>query len=145
MSEDDARAIERLLHEYAERIDDGDFAGVGALFADGRVCGPDGTTLAEGAEAVQRLYERTTRRHEDGTTRTRHLVTNVVVDVGAERATARSTFTVLQSTPGVPLQPIAAGRYRDTFELVDGRWHFDERVMLPDFFGDVSEHLLIRP
>ncbi len=30
--------IEALVYEYARRIDDGDFAGVGALFAEGSVC-----------------------------------------------------------------------------------------------------------
>ena len=53
-----------------------------------------------------------------GTPHTKHLVTNLVIDVDdvAGTASARSYFTVLQSLPDFPLQPIIAGRYRDDFE-----------------------------
>ena len=30
----------------------------------------------------------------------------------------------MQGPPALPLQPIAAGRYLDRFERVDGRWRF---------------------
>jgi 3-phenylpropionate/cinnamic acid dioxygenase small subunit len=139
-----AREIETLLHVYAERIDAGDFAGVGALFAHGSAFG------VSGAEAVQRLYERTTRRHPrpgsdgPGTPLTQHAVTNVVVEVDAEAGTAtcRSRFQVLQATETLPLQVVAAGRYRDTFHVVDGAWWFATRDVDLDLVGDVSQHLL---
>jgi 3-phenylpropionate/cinnamic acid dioxygenase small subunit len=140
---DDRAAIEALLHEYAARIDDGDFEGVGALFAHGSVCGPDGSPLATGAEAVTALYETTTRRYEDGTPRSHHVTTNVVVDVDGDRASARSYFTVLQATEGVSLQPIVAGRYEDEFGRGEDGWAFRRRVMHLRLIGDVSEHLLI--
>ncbi len=148
---DHHREIEALLHRYAEAIDAGDFDAVGALFAHGVVCAPDGTSIAEGAAAVARLYETTTRRYADGTPKTRHIVTNVViegepdrnVDADAGAATARSRFTVYQATDSLPLQAIIVGDYEDEVELVDDRWVFRRRIMRPVLVGDLSQHLLI--
>jgi ketosteroid isomerase-like protein len=142
----DARlVVEALILRYAERIDRGDFAGVGELFAEGAIAAPDGTVLARGQAQVQQLYERTTRRYEDGTPRTKHVTTNLQIELDEERgeATARSYFTVLQGLPGFPLQPIVAGRYEDRFGRRADRWSFRERRMLVDLVGDVSRHLLI--
>jgi ketosteroid isomerase-like protein len=139
----DRAEIEALVYEYARRIDDGDFAGVGALFAEGSVCGPDGSPLATGAEAVEALYTATTRRYEDGTPRSHHVTTNLAIEIGLSTASARSYFTVFQATDGVPLQPIVAGRYSDTFARHHGGWRFDQRVMEVRLVGDVSQHLLI--
>lgn len=138
-------AIERLIFSYAERVDRGDFAGVGELFADGAILAADGTLLARGRDAVQRLYERTTRRYEDGTPRTKHVTSNLVVDADETRgeAQARSYFSVLQALPDFPLQTIVAGRYEDRFERVANRWRFAERRLLVDLAGDLSRHLLV--
>ncbi len=141
--DEDRAAIEALLYEYARRIDDGDFAGIGELFAEGSICGPDGTALATGAEAVTRLYEQTTRRYADGTPRSHHVTTNVAVTIGLSNAAAQSYFTVFQTTDGLPLQPVVAGRYEDEFARVPGGWRFDRRVMHLRLMGDVSRHLLI--
>lgn len=140
------RAIERLLHDYAARIDAGDFAGVGALFADGAIAMADGTRIAEGAEAVEALYVATTRRYDDdGTPHTKHVTTNISVDLddAGERAVVRSYFTVFQGLADFPLQAIISGRYEDLVERVDGAWAFRERRMHPELYGDLSRHLLI--
>jgi 3-phenylpropionate/cinnamic acid dioxygenase small subunit len=79
--------------------------------------------------------------HEDGTPSTKHVISNVTIEVDGERASARSYFTVLQARPDLPLQPIIAGRYHDQFEKVDGRWRFSERMILPDLIGDQSKHM----
>jgi 3-phenylpropionate/cinnamic acid dioxygenase small subunit len=90
------------------------------------------------------LYEHTNKVHADGTLRTRHLTTNVIVDIDepANTATARSAFVVFQATPGLPLQPIVAGRYHDAFAR-DGDWRFARRHILLEQIGDVHEHLKI--
>lgn len=139
-----ARQVEHLLYAYAERIDAGDFAGVGELFAHGRIEAAPGFVV-EGADAVHDLYVGTTRRYDDGTPRTRHVITNAIVEVDeqAGAATARSSYTVFQQTEALPLQPIIIGRYHDTFHRVDGAWRFDTRTMLVDLQGDLSQHLLI--
>jgi hypothetical protein len=92
---------------------------------------------------VLHLYERGTRRYEDdGTPHTRHVTTNLVVDVDGDAAASRSYFTVFQAVPGLPLQPIIAGRYHDRFVRVDGTWRFSARRMIVDLVGDLSHHLL---
>lgn len=138
---DNARAIENLIYAYAERIDAGDLAGVAELFRHGRIEAAPGIVI-EGAEQVRKLYGGSTRLYEDGTPRTRHVTTNVAIDVGDDQASARSYYTVFQQTDELPLQPIIAGHYHDTFHRVEGQWCFDTRAMFVDLKGDLSHHLL---
>ena len=143
---DSAREIENLVYTYAERIDAGDFDGVAALFAHGRICGMlDGPpeTVFEGSDRVRQMYEMAVRLHDDGTPKTRHFTTNVIIDVDDAAGTARGSayYCVTQSTPELPLQIVVTGRYRDTFHRVDGNWWFDTRVMFVDQVGDTSHHL----
>jgi 3-phenylpropionate/cinnamic acid dioxygenase small subunit len=141
---DDAREIENLLYAYAERIDAGDLDGVADLFRHGRICGvEDGPpeTVFEGRDRVRAMYEMSTRLYEDGTPKTKHVTTNAQVRVDGDTAGARSYYTVFQATAELPLQPIISGRYRDTFQRLDGVWWFATRVMLVDLVGDLSAHL----
>jgi ketosteroid isomerase-like protein len=142
----DREAIEALVYGYAELIDSGDFAGVAELFSDGEITVDGDVPPVRGRAAVHGLYEATTRIYpETGTPRTKHVSTNLVIDIdeAAGSATARSYYTVLQQTPALALQPIIAGRYRDQFMRADGRWHFTRRHIVVDLVGDVSQHLLI--
>lgn len=142
---DPARAIENLLYLYAERIDAGDLEGVADLFAHGRIEASSGGAahVFEGRDAVLALYRSSTRLHEDGTPRTKHVTTNAIIEIeaGGMRASARSGYTVFQQVGDMPLQPIVCGRYADTFQLRDGRWWFDTRVMHVDLVGDLGRHL----
>jgi 3-phenylpropionate/cinnamic acid dioxygenase small subunit len=142
---EDAGTVERLLYMYAERIDAGDFAGVGALFAEGEIRAADAAPGIRGADAVRQLYTATVRLYADGTPRTKHVTTNVIVGVddAAGTATSRAYFTVLQQLDDFPLQVIVAGRYHDTFVRTDGEWRFAVRRMHVDLQGDLSRHLLI--
>ncbi len=139
---DDRAAIERLIFDYADRLDAGDLDAVAALFA-GAAYGAEGGERHEGAVAVSAVLRRLVRLHDDGTPRTKHVTTNLVIDIdaGAGTATARSYFTVLQATARLPLQPIAAGRYRDRFTRDGERWRFVERMIALDLAGDLSDHL----
>ena len=144
---DPAREIENLLHSYAERIDAGDLEGVADLFVHGRIAGsPDAEPeqAIVGRDQVLALYRGSTRIYADGSPHTKHLTTNSIIEIekDADTAVARSYFTVLQQLDDFPLQPIISGRYRDTFQRIDGRWWFDTRVMLVDLVGDLSRHLL---
>ncbi|MDR7168639.1 3-phenylpropionate/cinnamic acid dioxygenase small subunit [Nocardia kruczakiae] len=135
------RAIERLIADYALLVDQGDFAGVGALFATGAFGGSAG--MIEGSAAVEKMLSATVIRYDDGTPRTKHLVTNLVIDIDEDQgtATARSYFTVLQATPDLPLQPIVSGRYADCFHRPTGQWAFAQRAVTMDLIGDVGHHL----
>ena len=140
-----AEAITKLIYTYAERIDDGDFAGVGELFAHATLTFEGFGDAVTGRDAIQALYTRSTRRYEDGTPRTKHVMTNVMVDVddGGATARSRSYFTVLQAVPGaLALQPVIAGRYRHTYELVDSGWRVATMHITIDLVGDLGHHML---
>lgn len=138
---DDARLIENLLYTYAARIDAGDLDGVAALFAKGRVVAAIDSPPFEGRDGVRAMFDAATRLYDDGTPRTKHVTTNAVIEVDGDTASARSYYTVFQQTDDLPLQPIIAGRYSDTFQRVDGEWWFETRTMHVDLVGDLSKHL----
>jgi 3-phenylpropionate/cinnamic acid dioxygenase small subunit len=135
-----------LLYSYAERIDAGDFDGVADLFAHAEVSFEGYDQVRRGREEVLEMYTGSTRRYpDDGTPKTKHVITNVIVEIDddSDTATGRSYFTVLQAVPGeLALQPVIAGRYRDRFERVDGTWRFAARHMIIDLAGDLSHHML---
>jgi ketosteroid isomerase-like protein len=137
--------VARLIYTYAERIDAGDFAGVAEVFAHATLTFEGFGDAVSGADAVQALYERTTRRYDDGTPRTKHVMTNVMVEVDddGEAASSRSYFTVLQAVPGeLALQPVIAGRYRHTYRSTDGRWEVATMHITIDLVGDLGHHML---
>jgi len=130
-----------LLYSYAEKIDSGDFAGTAALFRHARVHSAHGELDEAGMCA---LWTGLVRRYEDGTPRTKHVITNPIVEVDEEAGTAtvRSYYTVIQLFPDGHLEPVACGRYHDAFERVAGHWRFSARdYSLLDLPGDLSHHL----
>jgi hypothetical protein len=135
------RAIERLIHTYTELVDSGDFDGVGDLLADATFIGAG--VPVSGRDVIASSFAATVIRYEDGTPRTKHLITNIVIDLGDDERSAcsRCYFTALQALPEAPLQPIASGRYHDRFARTDGRWHFTERSVTVDLAGDLSRHI----
>ena len=138
--------IKELIYTYAARIDDGDFEGVAELFAHAVITG-EGTDLnVRSRDEVLAMYTASTRRYPDtGTPKTKHVMTNVIVEADEEAgtATSRSYFTVLQAVKGdFALQPVIAGRYRNIYEQVDGQWRYAAIHMIVDLVGDLSRHLL---
>jgi len=142
---DDWHAIETLIMTYAERVDLGDFAGVADLFDDAtyRSALGDDVMVQEGRDAVLATFETLVRRYPDGTPRTKHVTTNVMVEIDGDTATARSYYTVMQQTDVLPLQPIICGRYHDRFAKQDGAWRLTDRLIFSDLVGDLSQHLLV--
>ena len=132
--------IANLLYRYAELFDAGDLDAAAELFSHARIRAGDDLLDRDGIRA---LWGALVRIHPDGTPRTRHLVTNPIIEVDESAGTAscRSYYTVLQAADGVALQVIAAGRYRDEFERVDGRWRFTSRDYTLDLAGDLAAHL----
>ncbi len=134
--------IEYLLLEYARRIDNGDFVGIGELFSRGKIIIDDSTHI-EGTDDVSLMYANTTRRYEDGTPRTHHVTTNIEIHIVGRSAESSSYFTVFQGMKDFPLQAIITGQYFDSFHLFDDRWWFTSRKIEIRQIGDVSRHLLI--
>jgi hypothetical protein len=141
---DAATALGNLIARYAELIDEGDFDGVADLLGEAAVGQGDSPSLLTGRDALAALFTSTTRRYPDGTPRTKHVTTNLILEIDEEAGTAaaRSYWTVFQAVDGLPLQPILAGRYHDRFERDGQAWHFSERRYLIDLVGDVSRHML---
>lgn len=135
--------ITALIAAYSDRIDSGDLEGLADLLAGAGFGAAEGP-FVRGRDNILKLYKKTVRIYEDGTPRTRHLVTNLVIDVDTQSGTAsaRSYWTVLQATAALALTPILSGRYHDRFESVDGSWRFTERRIITDLVGDVSHHML---
>ena len=91
----------------------------------------------------------------DGLPRVHYITTNVVVTIDDALTTARAYsyylgFQALRdyydATAGdFPLQAITAGRYEDTFEVIDDRWRFRSRQIWADLSGDLSQHMRMLP
>jgi ketosteroid isomerase-like protein len=140
-----AEAVTKLIYTYAEKIDAGDFAGVASLLEHACLTFEGFGDVVSGRQAIERLYTRSTRRYEDGTPKTKHVMTNVIIDVADDgtMATSRSYFTVLQAVPGeLALQPVIAGRYRHTYLKVDGHWRVASMHIIIDLTGDLGHHML---
>lgn len=133
--------ITDLMFRYAELFDTARFDEFAALFEHGTW-----HKAGSGAAAARQWIDDNVQLH-DGQPRTKHVTTNVTVEVddAAGTATAHAYVTVFQALPDLPLQPIFAGRYRDRFARVDGRWRFTECVVIGDLYGDISRHVRYRP
>jgi hypothetical protein len=80
------RAIENLIAAYAELVDDGDFAGLGRLLADATFAGSG--AAVSGPDAIEQMFRDMLIVYDDGTPRTKHVTTNVVIDVDEEAGPA---------------------------------------------------------
>jgi len=142
---EDWNAIQTLLMTYAEHIDAGRFSEAAAMFENATyrlefAARPEVATY-RGAAQVEEFFAGT-RVHEDGTPRTKHVISNVIVELDGDRATSRCYATVFQQTDALPLQPIASGRYIDRFERVGGEWRFADRLITGFPLGDRSQHVV---
>ena len=128
-----ATEICNLIYRYAEAIDEGRLEDAAALFRHARIeTGAAGPLDADGLLA---LWRKILVIHPCGTLRTRHLVTNPILDIDE---------AVMQATDDLPVQIIASGRYHDRFARIDGEWCFVERDYRQlDFTGDLSRHLRV--
>jgi SnoaL-like protein len=140
------QAIKNLIYTYADRIDAGDYAGLSQLFEHAVITAEAMDDPIQGVENVEAMYTASTRLYPDtGTPKTKHITTNVIIEVDEanDTATAKAYYTVMQAVAGsLALQPVISGRYRDEFERVDGVWRFSKRHMYIDLVGDLSQHLL---
>jgi hypothetical protein len=135
----DLGEITALVNSYALLLDRGDVDAVAALFARSTWRSePEGHVL-RGVEEIRPVYEQLVA-HEAGP-RTKHLLTNLTVDVASEASTASAHcyWTVLQNVaPGRPITIILSGQYTDSFKKIDGAWCFADRLITVDLTGDAS-------
>jgi 3-phenylpropionate/cinnamic acid dioxygenase small subunit len=142
----DRDAIAALIYAYAERLDAGDLDGVAQLFTHAILRTNGRAEVRRGSEEALAMYRNRVALH-DGTPCTKHVTTNLLIEVDAAVGTAmgRSYFTVLQARPELPLQIIIAGRYHDRFARIDGVWQFTDRLIFADLLGDLRYHLKHNP
>jgi len=132
--------IANLVYRYAEHIDSGDFEGAAGLFSHARIKTAQGEL---GPAEVLEMWRSSIILYEDGTPRTKHVITNPIIEVdeAAGVGTCRTYYTVMQQAEDGPLEPVICGRYHDTFERIEGRWRFRHRdYSLHDLPGDMSRH-----
>ena len=139
---DDRAAIAALVYGYARAIDTGDLDAFGDAFADGTLRIAGSPVAAAGADAVRAMVRKGLQWYDDGTPKTKHVTTNLVVtvDPSGREATAHSYVTVFQALPDFPYQPILGAHYDDRFVRGPDGWRFAERALTYDLLGDLSRH-----
>jgi len=126
---EDKAEIEALLLDYGRYLDNRDFAGYASLFArDGVWVGGFGTIKAADIKAFMEKAMGT-----QNTARNYHLLSNFVITVNGDTATAWSRWAFVVPNPQGGGATIAqAGRYDDELVRENGRWKFKKRVASND-------------
>src|SRR5687767_108140 len=94
------REILNLIYTYADRLDGGDVDGVAELFEHAVITAEGGREI-RGRDDVKRMYNPTgtsrTPLPEESRRPTKHVTTNVILDIdeGQGRARSRAMYTVL--------------------------------------------------
>lgn len=126
------RACERLVYAYSHALDIGDMDAAADCFAEqgsmARPMTPD--QLVQGREAI-----RASLHTRPKTLLTKHLATNVMIDVeGRDSARGLSYLTMISTTPAADAKPphvsqgpLWFGEFRDRFVRVGDEWKFLER------------------
>ncbi len=128
---EDQLAIERLLKEYGRTLDNRDFAAYAALFArDGEWKGALGSYRGPAAiqAAMEKIFKDAAADIPKGSNF--HVMSNFIIDVQGNRATAHSTFIFYKLNKSVP-EAAVAGRYEDILIRENGAWRFLQRNALP--------------
>jgi hypothetical protein len=125
------RACERLIYEYSRALDVGDMSAAADFFAENgsmaRPMMPD--QIIQGRETI-----RASLLTRPKTLLTKHLATNVMIDVESrDSARGISYLTMISTTPGdtkppfVSQGPIWFGQFEDRFVRENSEWKFLER------------------
>ena len=126
------RACERLVHAYSRALDLGDMSAAADFFAENgsmaRPMAPD--KVVQGRETIRAALLTRPR-----TLLTKHLATNVMIDVvSRDEASGLSYLTMISTTPPadtappyVSAGPIYFGEFKDRFVREGGSWKFLER------------------
>ena len=121
---DDARAIERLIIDYAAYNDAGDWDAVAALYVqEGRMSRPTAPDdFIEGCDVILAAFKARPART------TRHICANIRVNVDGDRATATSQILLFNGHDAPKV-----GSYADKFIRTTDGWRFAERRGSLDF------------
>ncbi len=127
---DDIEEIRTLLTNYGRFLDAHDFKSYGQLFAkEGEWIGGFGSVT--GPAAVEAFMAKNIGTPGKPSS-TYHLLTNFLIDVHGDTATAWSRWNFV--TPGADKKPAIAqgGHYEDTLVRENGHWKFRRREAFTD-------------
>jgi hypothetical protein len=124
---EDHIAIERVLLEYGRALDRRDFAEYSQLFAtNGEWSGSLGTF--RGPAAIRAAMEKSFRDSKAAAVPTNfHVLTNAIIDVKGDQATAWSKWTFIRMVDDKPVVALA-GQYEDSLIREGGKWKFLRRT-----------------
>jgi 3-phenylpropionate/cinnamic acid dioxygenase small subunit len=130
---EDRAAIERLLLDYGRTLDNRDFAAYSQLFAgEGEWKGAQGTHKGPAAirAAMEKAFNDPAALADIPKGKNFHVMSNIVIDIQGDRATAKSIFIFYKMAGSKP-EAAVAGRYEDVLIREDGNWRFLQRTALP--------------
>ena len=128
MTDDTAQAmldVEQVVLRVARCSDQASIDDLLALFADDAVLDL-GSRQVEGRAELFEFFG-ASPRPKDGRERTKHVISNVLIEVDGDAASAHSYFQVLRSA-GLT----AWGQYDDQLARVDGSWKIRRRAITSD-------------
>ena len=129
---EDILAIQRVLVDYAVRLDARDFDGYVELFAEDGIW-QTGDTIRRGRSEIRQMLESLYDEVEiepfgyQGF----RLVANMEVDVDGDRAVARSRHLSMMRGERCNPQPVLSGLYEDELVRENGTWKILRRVDYP--------------
>lgn len=129
----DHEAIRNLIATYSFVLDRRQFSELGELLADAVV---ELSWPAEGVETgpisgraeIERFYS----EHLSGRRPSRHVITNIAIEVAADGGSARaeSYLTSVGFDPGSREPVILCGRYEDEYLKADGEWRTTRKYIV---------------
>ena len=126
----DKEEIQSVLLEYGRSLDARDFAAYSGLFAaDGEWVGGFGSV--KGPANIKAFMEKNMGTGAN-TTNNYHLLSNFVIKVNGDTATAWSRWAFVQPQQAGGAVIAQAGRYDDTFVREKGQWKFKKRTASND-------------
>jgi len=129
----DKEEIANVLLTYGRSLDDRDFATYSSLFAaDGEWVGGFGSV--KGPANIKAFMEKNMGTGAN-TSKNYHLLSNFVINVTGDTATAWSRWAFVQPQQNGGAAIAQAGRYDDTFVRENGVWKFKKRTAGNDTGG----------